>query len=103
MTSLPRPRRSRRPHRGRLSCRGRAGDAVFLVRLAWVLRRYKELDSSVAVLELSLTKDPSARSVRHQLAEALYEGGRHEEAEKHLRVLLRPAQKETSIMSPAQP
>jgi predicted Zn-dependent protease len=100
---LPESHRKLVVHICQKTLESRAGDAVFLVRLAWVLRRYKELDSSVAVLELSLTKDPSARSVRHQLAEALYEGGRHEEAEKHLRVLLRPAQKETSIMSPAQP
>jgi cellulose synthase/poly-beta-1,6-N-acetylglucosamine synthase-like glycosyltransferase/tetratricopeptide (TPR) repeat protein len=100
---LPESHRKLVVHISQKTLESQAGDSVFLVRLAWVLRRFKELDRSVAVLQLALTKDQTARAARHQLAETLYEGGRHEEAEKHLRMLLRLAQQEKSISPPSRP
>ncbi|HMF11837.1 MAG TPA: tetratricopeptide repeat protein, partial [Gemmataceae bacterium] len=66
-----------------------SGDAVFLTRLAWVLRRVKELDRSIAALEKALALDPESRPIRLQLAEALYERGEHARAEQHFQLLLR--------------
>jgi cellulose synthase/poly-beta-1,6-N-acetylglucosamine synthase-like glycosyltransferase/tetratricopeptide (TPR) repeat protein len=71
-------------------------DAVYLTRLAWVLRRVKELDRAVAALEQALERDPESRPIRLQLAEVLYEKGAYAQAEKHFQVLLKtkPATKE---------
>src|SRR5262249_8300783 len=67
-----------------------AGDAVFLTRLAWVLRRVKEPDRAIEALERALALDPNSRSIRLQLAETLYERGDHAQAEQHFKVLLGP-------------
>jgi predicted Zn-dependent protease len=66
-------------------------EPVFLARLAWVLRRVKEAQKSTALLQQALALDPGSRTLRLQLAEALYEAGAYEEAEKHFQILLRPA------------
>src|SRR5262249_1449521 len=50
----------------------RAKDAVFLGRLAWVLRRVEERDKGVDLLKKALAIDPESRTTRLQLAEALY-------------------------------
>jgi tetratricopeptide (TPR) repeat protein/cellulose synthase/poly-beta-1,6-N-acetylglucosamine synthase-like glycosyltransferase len=67
-------------------------EPVFLARLAWVLRRVKEPQKSTALLQQALDLEPGSRGLRLQLAEALYEAGAYEEAEKHYQVLLRPSQ-----------
>jgi tetratricopeptide (TPR) repeat protein len=64
-------------------------DPVFLGRLAWVLRRVKETDRSVVLLEQAVALEPTSRPLRQQLAEALQEKGDYDEAEKHYRILLR--------------
>jgi tetratricopeptide (TPR) repeat protein/cellulose synthase/poly-beta-1,6-N-acetylglucosamine synthase-like glycosyltransferase len=66
-----------------------AGDSVFLTRLAWVLRRVKELDRAIDALEKALALDPDSRATRLQLAETLYERGDHAKAEQHFQILLR--------------
>jgi tetratricopeptide (TPR) repeat protein len=68
---------------------GKTDDAVFLGRLAWVLRRVKETDKSVVLLDKAVSLEPESRTLRQQLAEALQEKGDYEEAEKHYRILLR--------------
>jgi tetratricopeptide (TPR) repeat protein/cellulose synthase/poly-beta-1,6-N-acetylglucosamine synthase-like glycosyltransferase len=65
-------------------------DAVFLARLAWVLRRVKEPGKSAALLEEALARQPDSRAIRQQLAEALQEKGDYDAAEKHYRILLQP-------------
>jgi cellulose synthase/poly-beta-1,6-N-acetylglucosamine synthase-like glycosyltransferase/predicted Zn-dependent protease len=64
-------------------------DAVFYTRLGWVMRRLKEKEKSVELLKLALTIDPNARDTRAQLADALYDAGKFDEAEKHFSILLR--------------
>jgi predicted Zn-dependent protease len=64
-------------------------DAVYLTRLAWVLRRVRELGRSIAALELALEHDSTSYSIRLQLAEALQENGDYAKAEKHYQILLR--------------
>jgi cellulose synthase/poly-beta-1,6-N-acetylglucosamine synthase-like glycosyltransferase/predicted Zn-dependent protease len=64
-------------------------DVVFLTRMAWVLRRVKELDRSAAILEMALAVEPNNRTIRLQLAETLYEKGDHARAESHFQALLR--------------
>jgi predicted Zn-dependent protease len=66
----------------------KAEDTVFLARLAWVLRRVKELGKSAKLLEKALALEPDSRSIRQQLAETLQEKGDYDEAEKHFRILL---------------
>jgi tetratricopeptide (TPR) repeat protein len=68
---------------------GHVKDAVYLARMAWVLRRVKDLDRGIALLETALELDPSARDIRLQLAEALHEKGAYAQAEKHFQFLLR--------------
>jgi cellulose synthase/poly-beta-1,6-N-acetylglucosamine synthase-like glycosyltransferase/predicted Zn-dependent protease len=69
--------------------KAQTADAVYLTRLAWVLRRVKELDRAVRALEQALSLEPDSRSIRLQLAETLYEKGEHAAAERHFQVLLR--------------
>jgi tetratricopeptide (TPR) repeat protein len=64
-------------------------DAVYLTRLAWVLRRSGEFNKATELLRDALDLEPESRIVRIQLAETLYECGLHEEAEKHFKQLLR--------------
>ena len=62
-----------------------------------VLRRVKETDRSIALLETALAADPGSRGTRQQLAEALYEKGDYAGAEKHYKVLLQtPAPRQTA-------
>jgi cellulose synthase/poly-beta-1,6-N-acetylglucosamine synthase-like glycosyltransferase/tetratricopeptide (TPR) repeat protein len=63
-------------------------DAVFLTRLAWVLRRVHEPARSTVLLEKVISRDPGNRSVRLQLAEALYEMGEYQRANEHFGRLL---------------
>jgi tetratricopeptide (TPR) repeat protein len=63
-------------------------DPVLLGRMAWVLRRVNEPEKGIALLKKGLELDPSSRAIRLRLAEALYEQGDHEEAEKHFKILL---------------
>ncbi|HJT76247.1 MAG TPA: tetratricopeptide repeat protein, partial [Gemmataceae bacterium] len=63
-------------------------DATLLTRLAWVLRRVKEADRSIALLEKALVLEPNSRPTRQQLAEALYEKGDYAGAEKQYKQLL---------------
>jgi cellulose synthase/poly-beta-1,6-N-acetylglucosamine synthase-like glycosyltransferase/tetratricopeptide (TPR) repeat protein len=66
-----------------------AKDAVFLTRLAWVLRRVKEPNKSIALLKKDLALDPGSRPVRLQLAQTLHEVGAYREPGEHFKVLLR--------------
>jgi tetratricopeptide (TPR) repeat protein len=66
----------------------KAQDPVFLGRMAWVLRRVNEPEKGITLLKKVLELDPSSRAIRLRLAEALYEQGAHEEAEKHFKILL---------------
>jgi predicted Zn-dependent protease len=63
-------------------------DAVFLTRLAWVLRRVHEPARSTVLLEKVLARDPGNRAVRLQLAETLYEMGEYQRANEHFGRLL---------------
>jgi tetratricopeptide (TPR) repeat protein len=67
----------------------KSSDATLLTRLAWVLRRVKEADRSIALLEKALALEPTSRATRRQLAETLYEKGDYAEAEKHYQILLK--------------
>jgi predicted Zn-dependent protease/cellulose synthase/poly-beta-1,6-N-acetylglucosamine synthase-like glycosyltransferase len=64
-------------------------DPVFLGRLAWVLRRVKELKRSSALLRQALAREPRSRGLRLRLAETLYEAGHYREAEAHFKALLK--------------
>jgi tetratricopeptide (TPR) repeat protein len=65
-----------------------ADDPAILSRLAYTLSRLKEPAKAVELLERALELDPDSRPIRQQLAEALTDAGRYDEAEKHYRVLL---------------
>jgi predicted Zn-dependent protease/cellulose synthase/poly-beta-1,6-N-acetylglucosamine synthase-like glycosyltransferase len=67
----------------------RDGDATFLMRLGWVLRRIGEPGRSVAILKLALRQNPDSHEVRTRLAEALQAAGDYAEAERHYEYLLR--------------
>jgi predicted Zn-dependent protease len=64
-------------------------DAVFLTRMAWVLRRVKEPNKSIALLKKALARDPGSRPIRLQLAQTLHEVGAYWEAEEHFKALLK--------------
>jgi len=66
-----------------------AKDAVYLSRLAWVLRRSSEKEKAVDLLRKALALSPQSRPIRSELAETLYETGHFDEAEKHFSILLR--------------
>src|SRR5262249_20037783 len=66
-----------------------AKDAVYLSRLAWVLRRSNEKEKAVELLRMALALAPESRPIRSELAETLYETGHYDEAEKHFSILLR--------------
>jgi predicted Zn-dependent protease len=66
-----------------------AKDAVFLTRLAWVLRRVREPNKSIVLLKKALALDPGSRPIRLQLAQTLHEVGAYREAGEHFKVLLR--------------
>ncbi len=65
-----------------------AADTILLARLASVLRRLKESEKSVVLLEKALALAPDDRSIRLQLADTLHELGQFEKAEEHYRALL---------------
>jgi tetratricopeptide (TPR) repeat protein/cellulose synthase/poly-beta-1,6-N-acetylglucosamine synthase-like glycosyltransferase len=64
-------------------------DPLYLARLGWVMRRLEEPAKSVTFLKRAVELDPKARTVRRQLAEALYAAGDFAEAERQFQVLLR--------------
>src|SRR5262249_19144347 len=64
-------------------------DAVYLSRLAWVLRRYREQEQAGGLRRQALGGAPDSRPIRSELAETLYETGHFDEAERHFGILLR--------------
>jgi tetratricopeptide (TPR) repeat protein len=65
------------------------GDAVFLSRFGWVMRRLDEPKKGVTLLKYALTLNPRDRETRRLLAEALQDMGNYDEAEQHFQLLLR--------------
>lgn len=66
---------------------------VYLMRLAWVMRKSKQLSASVRLLELALEQEPDSIKTRRRLAETLQAAGRYKDAEYHYRILLRSLRK----------
>jgi cellulose synthase/poly-beta-1,6-N-acetylglucosamine synthase-like glycosyltransferase/predicted Zn-dependent protease len=65
--------------------------AVYQSRLAWVLRRLKESEKALEVLNRALAAELGSRALRLQVAETLYELQRYDEAEGQFRILLESA------------
>jgi tetratricopeptide (TPR) repeat protein/cellulose synthase/poly-beta-1,6-N-acetylglucosamine synthase-like glycosyltransferase len=68
--------------------------SISLPRLAWVLRRSGDLESSAAVLRRALALNPEVESIRLKYAETLSQAGKFAEAREQYDMLLRSKREE---------